>query len=167
MSSIQRVWVALVAVAIIAVLGLFTPIGKSVVSNFGGITNYDSLTLLPTTATEGLKVGTTTGIAVFNQITSGTCTLQNYAGSFTATTSLNHNCPATGVQAGDKVFVSLPINLALGVVTQAGNSIYVQGAAASTTAGNITVTLFNNTGTATTSYSQATTSVTWYAVRPI
>lgn len=43
MTSNVKIWVAMVAVAIIAFLGLFSPVGQNVVSTFSGITNYDSI----------------------------------------------------------------------------------------------------------------------------
>jgi hypothetical protein len=125
-------------VILLFVFGLSVGISKDPI--LAGMSNFDGITITPAESGDGLKVGST-GTSVTKMIT-GTCNLSGYAGNDTiaadaiATTS----CAVTGVlTSGDKVFVSLPAT---------ANSVVVQAAVASSTAGNITVVLLNATSSA-------------------
>lgn len=155
-------WVALIAVAIIAIVGLFTPAAQQISQFVGGITNYDSV------ETAGLAVGsgcdnegsTCTGTTV-TQVLEGTCNpTQAAKGSHAATTSLQFFCAVSGVVAGDRVTVIPPVGA--GANISGAGSIYggfVVNGAYATSSDFIGFNVLNLTGAATTSYPQATT--TW------
>ena len=90
----------------------------------------------------------------------GSCNLsQTTAGSHAATTSKEYYCAATGARSGDTVLIAMPSGAA-----------YLYGgfdavASYATSSNFIAVQLANNTGTATTSAAQATTSVRYFIVR--
>ena len=119
-----------------------------------------------------LSIGSTTPKDII-QIGGGTCNLTKSGSptqTFAATTSLMHFCSATGVRVGDQIFVTLPASS--GTLSssspltgpQGQGSIMVAGAVA-TTSDSIGVLLTNFTGSATSSYTQATTSVKYFFVR--
>lgn len=73
----------------------------------------------------------------FSQVLSGTCTLTaNFA--ITASTTRNVACAITGVLTGDKVFISLPAT-----TSAASSKFVVTGVTASTTAGQVDISLTN------------------------
>lgn len=126
--------VALIAVAIIAIAGVFTPLKTTVQNAFGGVTNYDEVDAT------ALKIGGSSGSRV-GPIISTTCSLIMPSFSVTASTSQTADCAVTGVVTGDVVFAqfatSTPSTNGGWVVTQAS---------ASTTAGFITLNFENHTG---------------------
>lgn len=113
---------------VIAVIGIYTPVGKSVL---GGVTNYDEVDA------SAIKVGGTNGSRL-SLIATGTCPLVS-ASSINATSTGTGTCVATGALTGDTVYVNLATTST--VMTR---SWIVQAAVASTD--SITVLLFNNTG---------------------
>lgn len=98
----------------------------------------------------------------------GSCNLsQSVAGSHAATTSKEYFCAFTGARSGDTVLVSLPVgagNNPNGPSSALGG-FAVNGLGYATTSDRIAVQLVNNTGTATSSFAQATTSVRVFIVR--
>lgn len=155
----SKTWVALVAVAIIAIVGFVFLSGGE---KLAGVTNYDSI------ETEGLALGdgcdnegTTCVGTTHTKFLSGTCNLtQSTVGSFAASSSLEHFCAVSNVASGDKVFVVLPRAAGTG----SGSIGLVPLTSYATTSGAIGVVLANFVGVATTSYAQATTSVTYWIV---
>lgn len=133
MQSQKGIWVALIAVAIIAVAGVFLPLQAAVQNAFGGVTNYDEVDAT------ALKIGGTNGSRI-GLIAFGGCNL--IASSFTvaASSSVPVDCAVSGVVTGDSVnawFATSSSNGAGWLVTQSS---------ASTTAGFITLRIVNNTG---------------------
>ena len=139
-----------IVIAIIAAIMFISPAA----SNFGGVTNYDEVDV------DALRVGGTNSSRV-DLIATGSCNLsQSSAGSHGATTSKEYFCAVTGVSAGDTVVVSLPAGA--GSNPNGASSLFggfsLNGTYA-TTSDVIAVQLLNNTGAATSSFIQATTSV--------
>lgn len=164
----KALWVALIAVAIIAITGLFTPAGSSVMQTVGavtGVTNYDNLGVLSLKVGSGCNNGNTysgcTGTKV-SKMLRGTCNVtQNVPGSFVASSTALFFCTVTGVASGDNVFVSLPVGA--GTPASQGQGFHVVSAFA-TTSNQIGMILSNDIGAATSSFAQATTSVAYWIV---
>lgn len=135
MQSQKGLWVALIAVAIIAVASLCIVLTKgSSAPSFGGVTNYDEVD------TTALKVGGTNGSRV-GLLSTGFCSLIAPSFTFAASSSVAVDCAVSGVVTGDIVeawFATSSSNGAGWLVTQSS---------ASTTAGFITLRIVNNTGT--------------------
>lgn len=131
MTSLKNVWIAMIVVAIIAVIGVFTPSGKSVIKSFGGVTNYDE------TDVSAVKVGSNG--SRFSLIATGTCTLTSDT-SITATTTGSGTCATTNSLAGDVVVVG-----PLATTTTKATAQFLITAAVATT-NSTTVTLLNLTG---------------------
>lgn len=156
-------------VALVVTLGLGAVIAKSVVSEFdafkasvvaedqsnlgGGLSDRDVQAV-------SLKVGLTNQATKTTFIKNGTCNLsQSSAGSHAASSSKEYFCAVTGVLAGDLVTVDLPAGA--GAYTSGAQSIFggfTVNSAYATTSGRIGVSVLNNTGAATSSAPQATTS---------
>lgn len=117
---------------VIALVGVFTPVGQSVVSKLGGVTNYDEVDAT------AIKIGGTNGTRI-GPIISGTCTGIIANTSITASTTKAFDCAVTGVVSGDYVFWQ-PAS-----TTPAGNNLgfVVTGASASTTSGYVTLLIAN------------------------
>ena len=132
--------IAVIAI-VIAIIGLFTPAGQSVVTALGGTTNYDALetTSLSVGSGCGDSYASCTGSAV-TQILKGTCSLVSNT-SIAATSTGTGTCAISGLVAGDKVFVSLATTT---------TKMAAQWAIIGTVAGtdSATVRLLNLTGTA-------------------
>lgn len=133
MTSLKNVWIAMIVVAIIAVIGVFTPTGKSVIQSFGGVTNYDELDA------KAIKIGGSNGSRI-GPIISGTCSLVSDS-SIAATSTGTGTCAVTGAVAGDIVMVSLSTT-----TTKIAAQWQVIGTVATTD--SVTVRLLNLTGTA-------------------
>lgn len=131
MTSLKNVWIAMIVVAIIAVTGVFSPVGKSVVRSFGGVTNYDEVDAT------AIKIGGSTATRV-GPIIVGTCNLTSNT-SISATTTGTGTCATTGSLAGDIVIVSLATT-----TTKQAADFVVNGTVAGTD--TTTVRLFNLTG---------------------
>ena len=112
-----------------------------------------------TTSSLGMHIGALgSGL---NQVLSGTCNLTGTVAGvqLVATSTGQFFCSVTGVNNGDKVFVSLTN----GHASVWGGFVVVDAFATTTDA--IGVTLLNDTGVATSSYILATTSVQYWVVR--
>jgi len=166
MTSLQKVWVALIAVAIIAIIGCFTPVGQTAVQqvagDIGSATNYTKLGVAQLKIGSGcdseFKYSGCTGTAV-NKLLQGTCNLsQNVSSSFAASTTQLFLCTATGVASGDNADVTLPQGA--GLPATPGGGFHVVSAFA-TTSNVLGVILSNESGAATSSFKQATTSVSY------
>ena len=125
----------------------------------------------------GASVDTTGAFSVGNdgsqiaEIISGTCNLSGPTAGLSASSTGIYQCAVTGASASDKVIVSLPGGANLGVAgkndlafSTTGNNLLVAGAAFASTSGAIGVEI-HNFGAATTSFKQATTSVTYWLFR--
>lgn len=153
MTSEKKFWVALVAVAIIAIGGWLYPTASTLL---GGVSNYDEVDAT------AIKVGGTNGTRV-GPIISTTCNLiQSSAGSHAATTTKEYFCAITGVSASDYVSAVLP----QGAYAASYGGFGIAGAYATTT-GFVGVQVINLTGTATSSFPLATTSVQVYVAHPV
>ena len=157
MTSLKNVWVALIAVAIIAIGAYYYPSVKSTTNGLFGSTSCGSITCLE----GGLRLVTDAGgdfesdvAAVFggtftlgssgtalSQLQKGSCNLLTAGATVTATTTKQFDCAVTGVISTDTVF-------ATGTSTIAANGgvMFISGATASTTNGFITVWVTNLTG---------------------
>ena len=153
----KTLWVALIVVAIIAIIGLFTPIAK------------DFLGAVGSRFQNGLAVGTTTvvtqekltignqGTAVGNLLF-GNCNIfasTTAARTISATTTATYDCQSaqplgtflsvgtaiSGILYGDKVFLTQPTT-----TPTTAEGVNLLSAEASTTAGFIRVRFFNGTG---------------------
>lgn len=90
----------------------------------------------------------------------GTCNATFSGTSLAATSTGQFFCPVTGVVANDKVFVSLP-----GTARTGANMWFDVADTYATTTGAIGFDISNFTGTATTSFAQATTGVQYLIIR--
>lgn len=139
MSSFKNVWIAMAVVTVIAVLGVFTPVGKEVVSKvekLGGVTNYDEVDAT------AIKIGGTNGSRV-GPVIAGTCTLLGANLPVSASSTAPFDCAVTGVVAGDQVFVSLA------TTSKTTNGEWIAASSnASSTSGFITINLTNYTSAA-------------------
>lgn len=149
---------AVVAAVVIALVGGHAGLFGSVTSP---ATNLDYLEL-----SQGFKLPAGPSVTTANQGTvvqamlQGSCNPTFNGSSLAATTTGQFFCSVTGVASGDKVFISLPSGAAqvLGGINAVGNGY-------ATTTGVIAFDLVNLTGTATTSFPQATTTVKYWVVR--
>lgn len=135
MNSNIKLWIAVVVVAIIAFIGVFTPVKQAVQGLFGGVTNYDEVDL------SALKVGPSATATRLSDLQFGTCSLIAPSYTVAATTTVPMDCAITGVVATDGVFAQFASSTA---TTYGGWSI--RGASASTTAGFVTISVVNGTG---------------------
>lgn len=147
-------------VAIVALGAYF--VHPSAAVKLGGVTNYDEVDAT------AIKIGGANGSRV-GPIIATTCNLsQSSAGSHAATTSKEYFCAVTGVVANDYINVILPVGA--GNNPNGAGSIFggfvVNGAYATTT-GVIGVNIANMTGAATSTFPQATTSVTVLVQHPL
>ncbi len=128
-------------VGVIAVLALIVAVGGNSQSNGGTFGAFGTRFPHGIAVGSGATVGTdgtfTVGTSGSNVsfVKATTCDL--VGGAVLATTSVAADCAVTGVVAGDLVFTNLATSSALA---------YIYGARASSTAGYITVKLFNMTG---------------------
>jgi hypothetical protein len=146
MSTAQKVFNVLIVVALVAFAGL--SVSKS--ANYG--TTGASYNPLQEQFGGGLIVGNQ-GSALA-QVIDTTCTGIAY-GSLAASSSRQMDCAVAGVLPGDRVQVDLPLAANIGP----SYNFDIGGQGASSTAGYVSYWLNNMTGAATSSYSQATTSV--------
>jgi hypothetical protein len=131
--SNTKLWVALIAVAIIAVGGYMFP--KAVGGLFGGANNYDELDAT------AIKIGGTNGSRVGPIITGTGILIAPSFVSLAASTSLAADIAVTGVVTGDIVFTQFATS------SPNGAGWEIMQSSASTTAGFITIRFVNNTGT--------------------
>lgn len=152
MDFLKQNWIGLVAM-LIAILGCYLPVQNAIL---GGVTNYDEVdaTAIKAGGTNGTRLG---------PIISTTCNLiQSAAGSHAATTTKEYLCAITGVSASDYVSAVLP----QGAYAASYGGFGIAGAYATTT-GFVGVQVINLTGTATSSFPLATTSVQVYVAHPV
>lgn len=128
-------WLALIAVGLIAITALFFAASKPVASpSYGGVTNYDEVDAT------AIKIGGSTGTRVGPIIVgAGSLISANYS-SLAASTSLAADIAVPGVVSGDYVFAQFATSTAVSA------GWLVTGASASSTSGFITVRYVNNTG---------------------
>lgn len=161
MTPSKKIWIAVTITAIIAILGLFSPVGKSV--SFGGITNYDEVDAT------AIKIGGANGSRI-GPIIDGTCALlANAATSVAATTTAVADCAVTGVVPGDNVVAQFSTSTVSSPVWGATSANWtIVAAKASTTAGYITVVVRNETGgTASLSASGIASSTQYHISHPV
>lgn len=141
--------ISAVTAAIVAALAVALVGGNQSVPSVQGVTNYDSVTITPTSFSEGLKVGTSTPTNVNNLIVAkGTCVLGTLGASSidasqAASSTASYDCAITGVLPGDTVFATFATSTPSIV-----NGWSIQGAKASSTAGYVSILISNLTGTA-------------------
>lgn len=141
MKSNLTLWVALIAVAIIAVGGYFFPQIQTVLGSVG--TRFPNGLAVGTTAsvTQNKMTIGNTGTAIGNY-QFGSCTLIGTDVSQAASTTVPYDCAVTGATSASIVFglISTSTSRATGGV----QSWIISGAKASTTAGYVTFMLTNN-----------------------
>lgn len=158
MNSIQKLWVALIAVAIVAVLGLFTPAGpaaRNAISTFGGVTNSDEVDAT------AIKIGGSSGSRL-GPIIESTCSLIAPSFSVAASTTVPMDCAITGLVSGDYI-----IGWFGSSTGQTSNGWQVTGYQASSTAGFGTFSVTNNTGASAVIPSKFASSTTYLASHPV
>lgn len=137
----KKFYIGLLIILVIAVLAGYFLTRKSNNGNIGAISPSDvtATNFTEITTSNGILVGTLgTGMA---QILNGTCNIPANA-SVAATSTANFDCAVSNVQSGDRVFASLAAS------TTIASQYVIRSVQASTTAGFITFTLLNLTGTA-------------------
>ena len=107
-------------------------------------------------AAAGIVIGT--GGTELNLVLAGSCAAATTATSIVATSTATHTCAVTGVTAGDQVLVQLPLSGASFGALQAVS-------ATTTTSNVISFEILNLSGVATSSYPQATSSVSYWVWR--
>lgn len=173
-------WVNTILIIIVGALVLVGGNDQSVA--LGGITNFDQVD-----AADGFSVDGTTiisGAGNFSLSGSNTLTLgtsgtahtkfisgscnasQKTPGSLSATTTGEFYCAVTGAASGDKVFVSLPIGAGPNSAGagSGGQGGFIAAASYATSSNFIGFDIYNGTGAATSSFAQATTTVTYWVV---
>lgn len=153
------------------VLGLLVGAGgmflymKGLEANVGG-----STATVRTDFSAGLSIGpvptSQLSTSTLNAIYKGTCNARTSSVSFAASTTQQFICPAVGVRSGDKVFATLPIGAGANS-RGAGSTFGGFGlvSAYATTTDVVGFTIANNTGAATSSYPQATSSINFLVIR--
>lgn len=155
---------ALIAVAIIAIVALFSPHASTVqvAGNIDGPTTYGKIGTeqlkIGSGCASGFKYGNCTGTAL-NKLLQGTCNISQMApGSFAASTTAIFFCPVTGVAANDFGDVTLPSGA--GTPATPGEGFHVVSVFA-TTSNILAITISNDSGAATSSFKQATSGVSY------
>lgn len=149
-------WLALV-VALVAVTAAVVGGNNQPVQNTGAVTPG---TRFPS----GITVGNPANLGAYptniSKVIAGECNARLVGTTFAATSSAMFLCDVTGVRAGDYVNVALPVGAGINP-TGAGaiSGGFIVGTSFATTSNVIGFSITNMTGAATTSFSQATTSV--------
>src|SRR3989344_2730000 len=138
----------------------------NITTSAGNITaTAGTLTIGSTSVLTGGVTAGSSGTALTKK-TASTCDGPSPArATVAATTSAAFFCAVTGAASGDKVFVSLPAGAGInpsGAGTPWGG--FVVGSAYATTTDYIGFNIMNLTGIATSSFTQATTSVQYWIV---
>ena len=162
--------VTLIAVFIIAIIGLFTGGTSEIIReevSLGGVTNYDSLETAALAVGSGCdnEYDTCTGTTIA-RINNGTCTATRSSAAFAATSTEAWVCSDSNVESGDKIILTqgLPSNNG-GTFNVYGSTpgsagtgsvvgFYTLGAVA-TTSDQFSIYIANNTGAATSSINSA------------
>lgn len=169
MTSQQNIWVALIAVGIIAIASLFVAVGHTssiALGSTSGVTNFSKLGVaqikIGSGCDDGFKYAGCAGTSL-NKFLQGTCNaIQIIPGSFAATTTQQFYCTVAGVVAGDNVRVSLPVGSGVNASGPGSPSAGFEPVSATATSTNaIQFTIANLTGAATSSFPQATTSLSY------
>lgn len=157
-------------VAILAILGFSASNGTSIPETLGKVSrafDVDMQVLSLQLATSSDAVTRDGSNWKINGIGEGSCNLsQSSPGSHAATSSKEYYCAFTGARSGDTVNVVLPPGA--GLYTSGAQSLFGGFAVVSayaTTSDRIGVLIANNTGAATSSAIQATTSARVLIVR--
>lgn len=143
MDFIKKNIIALVAL-VIAILGvyliLFAPAKGTALGALGSPTNYSTISAAKMQIGTGCDnaFGTCQGTLV-SQFQKGACTLLGANTAQGATTTAAYDCVVSNVLPGDTVMIQ--------AATTSANGWLVVGANASSTAGFITLNLFNGSGT--------------------
>lgn len=177
-NSNKNIWIALIVVAIIAISGLLFP--KATQNALGRVGTAFPNGLCVGSNCSSTQGAMTTGASgtAFTQVNGGTCDLAALASEYptimVASSTAIFTCSATGVVAGDKVMVN-PGLYPTGSATTTwsafglGSFTGVKGirfvSASSTAANTISVELANQTGVATSSFIQATSTWSWWSFR--
>lgn len=135
MDSNKKLWIAVVVVAIIAVIGVFSPASHAVSKFLGGVTNYDEVD------SSAIKVGPAAMATRLSGLAFGVCNLIATNYTVAASSTVPMDCALTGVVPTDGVFAQFASSTA----TSFGGWS-VRGASASSTAGFITISVVNGTG---------------------
>lgn len=128
--------IGLVVVAIVAIIGLFSPFGSAVRNTLGGVTNYDEVDAT------AIKIGGANGSRI-GPVIATTCSLLA-DDSIAATSTGPVDCAVIGVVAGDRVFATLAASTTL------ASQYVIKSSTASSTSGFVTLDLVNLTGTSAT-----------------
>lgn len=147
----QIVITAIVALVISLAVVLAMPTKTIIQSNLGGLSERDVQAVSLKLGDSGTK---------HTKFLSGTCDAATTELPLEATSTDSFTCSATGVRSGDKVFVSLPYSTGYDVV---GGLVH-NGDATVTASNVISFHILNQSGTATSSFALATTSVQWWAI---
>lgn len=128
--------VALVAI-VIAICACFLPLRQTVAPSSGSVTNG-------TAYPHGIQVGNPSTLGVYPTnlatILSSTCALIASTYTVAATSSVNMDCSVPGSILGDLAFAQFASS------TTPGSGWSISGAAASSTSGFVTFTVYNGTG---------------------
>lgn len=167
MQSQKGIWVALIAVAIIAVASLFIVLTKGAPSSsvsFGGVTNYSEVDAAALRIGAGCDngvnsdcAGSRAGGLYFGR---GILIASNYT-SVAASTTFAGDVAVPGVVSGDTVDAWFATSTAVGAGWQ------IVGSSASTTAGFITVRWINDTGAAATVPASIASSTNYLVLHPL
>lgn len=163
----------LIAVAIVAIIGLFNPSAKgTVLGAIGSATNFYSIVLDSSLTAVGItNTGTITQGSSGNAVTQynfGKCAIWANAQTIAASTTKNVDCSSTGRAGGTLTGITSTSNVIV-TATSSLSSTYlgvrILSARASTTAGYITLSLKNLTGTTFTWSGTSSSTIAYQAVK--
>lgn len=168
MTDIQKVWVGVFAVGIIAIIGCFTPQGKALIGSIDGPTTYSIL------GTTQIKVGSgcgsgfkynTCGATALTALNFGSCTIWTSATTIAATSTQQIVCQANtdgSIGALSNITASSNCDLIMASSTNTTlGGLVVEGVSASSTAGTLVARLANFTGATFSWTSTASSSSQW------
>lgn len=133
MTFLKNNAVAVIAL-LVAIIGCYVPV-QAIVHDAGGVTNYDEVDAT------AIKIGGSSGSRI-GPVIAGNGALIASVYTVSATSSAAMDIAVTGVVAGDTVFAQFGTT----TPSAAGVGWVINGAAASTTSGFITVNVGNLTG---------------------
>lgn len=139
MNSLKTVWMALIAVAIIAIGGYFYP--HAIANIFGGITNYDEVDASAIRIGSGCNnSGNSCAGTRLGGVYAGACSLIAASYTVAASTTVSMDCAVPNLVSGDGIEPMFATS------TAPGNGWVISGASASTTSGFATFRVTNWTG---------------------
>ena len=174
--SNKNLTIGLIVVAIIAIIGVFTPVGQSLSASFGSvggklIEQYDPYvrynggisTALPFKTTSTMQIGSNGNMT--NQLSFGSCTIYANANTIAASSTQQVACNGN-TTGGITAIANIPANANCSLIEASstattGSGLIVTGASASSTAGSIVAGLSNLTGTTFTWSATASSSAQW------